>query len=453
MTETKNIIVVGGNAAGPSAAAKAKRLSPNSNVLLFEAGDFISTGTCELPYLLAGEINSYKDIVFYDPESFEKEKGVRVYTRHFVENINRRQKTISVKNLNDNSKFEIPFDKLILTTGSIVNKIKDLDDSLKNVFYLKSVKNYLSIKEYISANLYKNVLIIGGGYIGLETSEAFKNLGCNVTVLEKSKLPLLGAGVEIQNLILETLNKNNIEFIGNVDSPKYIIENGEVKAVNINSRIKEFDIIIIAAGVKPNNTLALSSRLDIGKFGGIKVDNKLRTSDPNIFAAGDNIEIVNRITRKNDYLPLSTFAHKHGHIAGANAAGANEFCQPIIKNIAVKIFDNVYVGVGLNETQAKESGFNFYKVSASANNLVRVMPGSRKIFSQLLFDKENGFIIGAEFFGGKEGIGFGDLISSMIYNKNKAETLAEIDFNYTPPLSPFINVLSILGRKIKRGTL
>ena len=152
MHETKNIIVVGGNAAGPSAAAKAKRSAPGANVLLFEAGDFISTGTCELPYVLSGEIEDYNNIVFFDAESFEKEKGVKVYTRHLVENIDRRRKTILVKNLSDNSKIEIHYDKLILTTGSIVNKINNLDDSLNNVFYLKSVKNYLSIKNYISGN-------------------------------------------------------------------------------------------------------------------------------------------------------------------------------------------------------------------------------------------------------------------------------------------------------------
>lgn len=451
MPENKNIIIVGGNAAGPSAAAKAKRVAPDANVLLFEAGDFISTGTCELPYVLSGEIEDYRNIVFFDPGSFEKEKGVKVYSRHFVENINRRQKTIAVKNLNDNSKIEIPYDKLILTTGSIVNKINNLGDSLNNVFYLKSVKDYLSIRSYITENSFKNVLIIGGGYIGLESAEAFRKLRCNVTILEKSNLPLPGAGEESRNLILEELSKNNVEFFGNIESPKFIIENNYVKSVNIQGRIKEFDLVLVAAGVKPNNSLAISSRLEIGKSGGIKVDSRLRTSDQNIFAAGDNVEIINRITRKNNYLPLATLAHKHGHIAGANAAGANDFYEPFIKNIAVKIFDNAYVGIGLSETEAKENGFNFCKVNAVANNLVKVMPESRKTFGQILYDKYSGFILGGEFFGGKEAIGFGDLTSSMIYNKNNAETLGAMDFNYTPPYSPFINILSILGRKIKRG--
>ena len=208
MPDIKNIIVVGGNAAGPSAAAKAKRVNPSANVLLFEAGDFISTGTCELPYVLSGEIDNYKNIIFYDPSSFEKEKGVKVYTRHLVESINRKHKTISVKNLNDNSKIEILYDRLTLTTGSIVNKINNLDDSLKNVFYLKSVKDYLEIKDFISSNPFKNVLIIGAGYIGLESAEAFKNLHCNLTIFEKTKLPLPGASEEISNLILEEIKKN-----------------------------------------------------------------------------------------------------------------------------------------------------------------------------------------------------------------------------------------------------
>lgn len=451
MPERKNIIIVGGNAAGPSAAAKAKRGAPAANVILIEAGEFISTGTCELPYVLSGEISDYKNIVFFDPESFEREKGVKVYTRRFVESIDKRAKIISVKDLNDGSHFEFPYDKLILTTGSIVNKINKLDDSLSNVFYLKSVTNYLSIKNFISSSSFKNVLIIGGGYIGLEAAEAFKKIGSNVTIFEKAAMPLSGASLEIQNLILKELTKRDIQFYGKIDSPKYIIEDNSVNAVNLDSRILEFDLVLIASGVKPNNSLAVSSRLEIGKFGGIKVDNKLKTSDYNIYAAGDNIEIINRITRKNDYLPLATFAHKHGHIAGTNAAGGNDFYEPFVRNIAVKIFENAYVGVGLNEEQACENGYVYFKVNAVADNIIKVMPGSRKTFGQIIIDKYTGFILGAEFFGGSETIGYGDLISSMIYNKSKAETLGAIDFNYTPPYSPFINLLSILGRKIKRG--
>ncbi|OGU37399.1 MAG: hypothetical protein A2068_06265 [Ignavibacteria bacterium GWB2_35_6b] len=287
----------------------------------------------------------------------------------------------------------------------------------------------------------------------MESAEAYRNLRCNITIFEKTKLPLPGASDEIRSLILEELKKNGINFYENSDSYKFIIENNFVKAVNFQSRIMEFDLVLVATGVKPNNSLAVSARLEIGKFGGIKVDNRLKTSDQNIFAAGDNIEIQNRITRKNEYLPLATFAHKHGHIAGANAAGANEVCESFIKNIAVKIFDNAYVGIGLNEIQANENGFSYLKISAVANNLVKVMPESRKTFGQILYEKNSGLILGAEFFGGKEAIGYGDLISSMIYNKSKAETLGAMDFNYTPPFSPFINLLSILGRKIKKGQL
>jgi NADPH-dependent 2,4-dienoyl-CoA reductase/sulfur reductase-like enzyme len=450
MLESKNIIIIGGNAAGPAAAAKAKRVSPESNVLLFEAGNFMSTGTCELPYVLSGEIKNYEDIVFYNPESFEKEKGVKIFTNHRVEKLNRKQKTITVRNLLLNHVFEQSYDKLILATGSRIKINPSLFPFPKNVFSLKSVRDLISIQDYIQTNRVRNVLIIGAGYIGLETAEAFKKLGLNVTISEKEILPMPGTDKEIRNMIAENLKQNGVEFFGNSGELKFVFENGKVISANIRGRIINFDIIINSIGVEPNNDLAVAANLEIGKYGGLKVDNKLRTSDQNIFAAGDNIEVVNKITNKSEFIPVAALAHKCGHIAGENAAGGNAFINPVIKNIAVKIFDKCLVTVGINSDEATKNRFNCLSVSAIEKNLVKVMPASQNVFGKIIFEKNSYNILGAQFLGGKEVIGYADLIASFIQNKIKATELENINYNYTPPLSPFMNLLSVLGKKIKR---
>src|SRR3989339_1549291 len=161
----KNIVVIGGNAAGPAAAAKAKRTAPDADILMIEAGEFISTGTCELPYVLSGEIKNYEDVVFFGADSFEREKGVKVLTSHFVEKIDRNKKLLTVKNLRDGNKFEQPYDKLILCTGSNAKSIPSLQNNLSNVFTLKSVRDLINIKNYLSQNIIRNVLVIGAGYI------------------------------------------------------------------------------------------------------------------------------------------------------------------------------------------------------------------------------------------------------------------------------------------------
>ena len=448
----KNIIVIGGNAAGPAAAAKAKRTDPNANVLLFEASEFISTGTCELPYVLSGEIKDYNDIVFYSAKSFEEEKGVRVYTNSLVTNIDRRNKTITVTNTSTNQSYNFTYDKLILTTGSISKRLSQLPINLENVFSFKSVGDLIKVKSFIEKHNPKRVLVIGAGYIGIEISEALKNIGLEVILLEKEKLPMPGSEAEIQNLILQTLLKNKIQFFGNSIDVKYYFDESKLRSVKIDGWNYEIDFAIQSLGVKPNTTLALSAKLDLGNFGGIKVDSKLRTSDSNIYAAGDCIEVINKITNRNDYLPLATLAHEHGHIAGENAAGGNSFIHPVINNIAVKIFDNNFVSVGLNSIQAIKNNFNVLSVSAIVPNIIKVMPNSKNVFGKIIYEKDSLKILGANFFGDKEVIGFGDLISSFIYHKNKITDLAEINFNYTPPSSPFINLLSVLGRKAKKET-
>ncbi len=445
----QKIIVVGGNAAGPSAAAKAKRVNPDAEVILFEADKYISTGTCELPYVISGEIENANKLVYFDEESFYLKKGAKVFTQHPVESIDRRRKFVVVKNLKTGDYQKVEYDKLILTTGSKAKTLEALPDSLQNVFNLKKVTDLEKIKSYLDNNVVNNVLIVGSGYIGLETAEAFSELGKNVSVLEIAGMPLPTAEPEIQHLVKTLLENKNVRFLGNAKNSEFVHDGNKFKRLKYNGRFIEFDLAVVAIGVKPNVDLALTANLETGKFGGLKVDSKLKTTDPNIFAAGDNIEVINKITNRPDYIPIATLAHQHGHIAGANAVGENHFAKPVIKNMAVKIFGNAYASVGLNFEEAKNLSVHVAEVHAVAYSLVKVMPGSKKVFGKIVFDKQTRQIYGASFFGGKETTGYADLISSLIHTKSETDILAELYFNYTPPYSPFINLLSVLGRKIR----
>ena len=451
MIKPGKIVIVGGSAAGPAAAAKAKRINPEAEVTIFEAGDFISTGTCEIPYVLSGEIPKTEDVVFYSSETFKKEKGVNVFTKHFVEEINKKDKFINVRNLNDNTSFEFKYDKLILTTGSYAKSLPDFPSDAQNVFTLKTISNLIEVKKYIECNKVKNAAVFGSGYLGLEIVESLKKLKLNVTLIEKESLPLPSTEIEISYLINELLKKYDIPFYGNISNPKIIYDEKlkKVNSINIEGRLLEFDMIFTAAGFLPNIGLAVNSKLEIGKSGAIKVDNKLRTSDQNIFAAGDNIEVINAVTNRPDYIPLATIAHQCAHAAGENAAGGNVHIQPAIKNLAFKIFDKYFVSVGLTSVEAGKNGLYFATVSDIQPNLVKVMPESSNVFGKIIFEKSSKRILGAAFLGGREVSGYGDVIAAFIRTKQPADILSQINYNYTPPLSPFINLLSVLGRKIK----
>ena len=449
MRQASKILIVGGNAAGPAAAAKAKRVSPESEIILFEQSDFISTGTCELPYVLSGIIEDYKKIVFFNDESFKEEKGVQVYINHRVEDINRHDKYLFVRNLKDNKTYKFDYDKLILTTGSSTLIPPELTGTYRNVFPLKSVSDLLRIKDSLQKAIFKRVCIIGSGYIGIETAEAFNEIGYEVILLEKAEDPFPSASEEIKKYVTNILINNKIEFYGGVSRINFISQEGEIKSIKIDGRKIDIDLIILAAGFRPNNRLALKTGLEIEHSGALKVNNKLQTSDNNIFAAGDNIQVINFVTKRSDYIPLATIAHKTGHIAGANAAGGNSFINPIVKNISVKIFNKYYTCCGITEEEAKEKRIVYSTISSSAPNIIKVMPQSTDVFGKILYEKYNKRILGAEFFGGKEVSGYSDMISMMIRNSIQVTTLSETEFNYTPPLSPFINLLSILGKKAK----
>jgi CoA-dependent NAD(P)H sulfur oxidoreductase len=449
MKRQVKIIVVGGNASGPAAAAKAKRFNPNAEVLLFEASEFISTGTCEMPYVLSGEIDDYRKIVFFSPSSFQAEKGVKVFIKHFVEEIDVKKKIIIVKNLIEDKSIEYDYDKLILATGSKAKTLSGFDTQLKNVFTLKNVNDLVRLDEYIKKEEPKIAVILGSGYIGLESAEALIKRNILVKIIERESDPFPTADKEFSDEIFKILIENKIEFIGDVKDIEPVIMEDKVISLKSGKKYIETDLVLMSVGFEPDNFLAQSTKLELGKSGGIKVDKYLRTSNSSVYAAGDNVEVINAVTGKPDYIPLATQAYEMGHIAGENAAGGNVQYEPIVKNISVKIFGKYFASIGLSSFEAVKKGFDVEESFAKAKNFVEVMPGSENVIGKVLMDKGSKRIIGASFLGGKEVSGYADLVSALIKLRIPASFLAKINYNYTPPLSPFINLLNIIDKNFK----
>jgi NADPH-dependent 2,4-dienoyl-CoA reductase/sulfur reductase-like enzyme len=244
MSKNDKIIIVGGNAAGPAAGAKAKRVNPDADVILFEAGSFISTGTCEIPYVLSNEIKYADDLIFFNPEEFYDKKGVKVFINHLVEDINTKDKFVQVRNLKDGTVKNYYYDKLVLATGSIAKRDLLVKDAI-NSFTLKNINDLVKIKEYINSCNVKNVSIIGSGFIGIETAEALVNIGCNVSMIEKELLPFPSSEPEIQLLIKELLIKNNVSFYPSADI-KPVQSQNKISAISINGRTVDSELVINA---------------------------------------------------------------------------------------------------------------------------------------------------------------------------------------------------------------
>ncbi|MCX8056503.1 MAG: FAD-dependent oxidoreductase [Ignavibacteria bacterium] len=444
----RKIIVVGGSAAGPAAAAKAKRVNPNNEVILYEAGGNISIGTCEIPYVLSGEISNVEKLIFYNPESFEKEKGVKVKINHRVEFIDKNKKKIFVRDLHSQKVFEDNYDKLILCTGSVKKIHPSFRSGLENVFYLKTIEDVKAIQNYINKNKINSSLVVGASYTGLEALEFVKQISNEIYLADISDLPLPGHEFEVRKILLEKIGEKKINFIGNVNDIIPYEKDGRVIRVKLNQEQIEVDFVLITIGFEPNNSLAKAANLSLNSpCGSIKVDEKQKTSDDNIYAAGDCCGVKEFITKKTRWIPLASYAHNQGHVAGSNAAGEPAVFGQIVRNIGFRFFDLNIALVGLNNEEIQLNQIKCKEVSSIGNSRVKIMPGGVKHFVKIKYRPDDKKIISANLVGGEDIIGKANLISFAIKNNIPLTKFYETDFLYTPTLSPLIETLSILGKQ------
>jgi len=448
----KTILVIGGLAAGPSAAAKAKRVNPNADVILFEQGEFISYGICEIPYYISGEVSDEKKLTPFSPQTFQDLKGVTVKTFHRVEQIIPQKKLIVVRDLSRGELKEYKYNSLIVATGSSAKKLNIENENARNVFHVKSLDDGFAIKKFVAENKPKKAIIIGGGYVGMEMAETLRRLNLHVTILHQRNLPMRGLENDTREKIFEQLSANGIEFVSNVKTEAFLLgKNGLVSHVFTNKGTYEADIVILSLGVVPNVELARNAKIRIGKLNGIITDTKQMTSVENIYAVGDCCEVKNIVNGKPMLIPLATIASRQGWIAGENAAGGNVKYGGAIRAIALRLFDLEIAHVGISSEEAKESGFDIHIEKISTHNKISFMPESARITIIGIFDKRSGRILGANLFGGDGTVLRANTLAIAIQQKLTANDIANFDLSYAPPFSPLWDAVLVLGNAARKN--
>lgn len=331
------VIIIGGIAAGMSAAAKFKRLSPNDDVVVYEKGDIVSFGACGLPYYVGGFFDDSNEMIARTPEAF-REAGVEIHTKHEVTNVDFSNKKVTVKNLNTNEVLEESYDKLMIASGAraIIPPIKNID--LENVVTLKSMDDGNKLRELMSKEENKKIAIIGAGFIGLEAAEAAKHRGKEVTVIQLQDRVLQEVfDKDITDLLEEELRENGVNLLLS-ETVTELIGDGKVSKVKTNKREIEADIVILATGVKPNTDFLNCDEIKMIRNGAIVVDKYGRTSVEDVYAAGDCATINSLITDREIYVPLATGANKLGRIVGENLAGQNNSFQGSMASSCIKLW-------------------------------------------------------------------------------------------------------------------
>ncbi|MBM4432509.1 MAG: pyridine nucleotide-disulfide oxidoreductase [Chloroflexi bacterium] len=449
----QNIVIIGGTACGPKAAARARRCDPNAHITIIEQGSNLSTATCGLPYYVAGVINSQSALVARGLDFFKDVMDIDVLIQTQASVINPKTHEVELLDLKTSRVSRIGYDKLVLATGSLPVVPNLQGKELNGIFTLTKIGHADAIRHYISANNAKKAVIIGAGLIGLEMAEAFASQGLKVTIIEALNwlLPAL-LDFEVAAYVEKHLRAKGVELLfGQRVSGFEGAKNGAVHKITTANNELETNVVLLSVGVKPNVKLAKDAGLTIGSLGGISVNQFLQTSNPDIYAGGDCVENVNLITRKNMLAPLGSTANKHGRIIGTNITGGRETFPGILGTAIAKVFDYNVGRVGLSETQAREAGYDVVTSLVPSFEHATYYPGSKEILVKLLAEKSTGRLLGGQVVGSGDAAKRIDVLATALAFGARVDDLANLDLAYAPPynsaMDPLHNAANVILNK------
>ena len=441
------VVIVGGVAGGATTATRLRRLNEKAEIILVERGNFISFANCGLPYYIGDVNKNKKDLLVQTPESFNKRFNIDVRIKQEVIDIDRKAKTVKIRNLQTNDEYEETYDKLVLAPGAKpINPFESLES--KRIKTLRSVEDAIEIKKYIQDNNVKNVTIIGGGYIGVEIAENLSNYNdVKVTIIEKASHLISPLDEEMASFVHKVLRENDVEIILNKGVRK-IVEKDNKLFISFGKENKEAELIVLCIGVKPEDNLALTNGLNVWLTGGIKVNEYMQTSDKNIYALGDAVRVKNCVIDKDMNIFLAGPANRQARVVANNICGKKTSYIGSIGSSILKIFDYSLGMTGINETICKKNKINYKTIILSPFSHATYYPGASMLTIKAIYEKKTGRILGAQVFGKESVDKITDILATAIMKKMTAYDLEELDLCYAPPFSSAKSPINLLGNSI-----
>ncbi|GDY26922.1 NADH oxidase [Agarivorans sp. Toyoura001] len=451
------IVIIGGVAGGASAAARARRLSEQAEIIMLERGPYISFANCGLPYHIGGDIEQRDALLLQTPESFKARFNVDVRVMNEVVSINRKQKTVTIRDLTTQQNYQESYDKLVLSPGAspIVPPIPGIQNS--RTFSLRNIPDMDKIIANIEANKPKHATVVGGGFIGIEMAEALIQRGISTGLIELSAQVMAPVDREMATPLHQEMQHHGVDLRLGVALeavfPSQQQSAEELAAIDehglelrlSNGELLETELLIMAIGVKPETSLATQAQLEIGELGGIKVNSELQTSDPDIFAVGDAIEDPEFVTGDAALIPLAGPANRQGRMVANNIFGAGEHYKRSQGTAICKIFDVAVASTGLNEKTLQRKGLDYDKVYVHAASHAGYYPGAHPINLKLLFHPKTGAIYGAQAVG-KDGIDKRiDVIAVAQRAGLSVFDLQDLELTYAPPFGSAKDVVNQAG--------
>jgi len=439
----ERLIVIGGTAAGLSAASRAKKLNPQLAVIVFEKSGYISYGACGLPYFVGGMIADEQELIAIDVETMRNKRKISIFIHHEVTEIHCREKIVKVINLDDGVTKIYPFDKLVIATGAIPIIPQLQGVSASNVYYLRNVEDGIRLKNTVKSEE-KKATIIGGGFIGLELAEQLTNAGKQVRIFEAMPRLLPFLDKAYSNIIKLTLEAHGVKVHLGAKVQELVTKDGKVIGVKTsNDKVAAADFVVLSVGVLPATKLAKYAGLQLGLKGGIVVGENMQTSDDAIWACGDCVQMKHLVTGLPVYIPLGTTANKQGRITGENVAGGGGTFKGVLGSMVTKVFELYIAATGLSLEQAKAAGIDAVASLTTKGDKASYYPGRHDSMICLILDKKSGRLVGAQGIGSETIAGRINVFATAITCKMTLSQISELDLVYAPPVAPVYDPILI----------
>jgi NADPH-dependent 2,4-dienoyl-CoA reductase/sulfur reductase-like enzyme/rhodanese-related sulfurtransferase len=451
----RRIVIVGGSTAGPKAASRAKRIDPKAEVTILEKGHYLSYAGCALPYYISGHLKTQRELSeaisgsLGGPEYFRSVKGIDIKTLSEVTEIDRKKKRVRYRDLMTNQEAELGYDALILATGSNPVVPESIGVDLKNIFTLHGADDSERIKTALVNAMPRDIVILGGGLIGVETAEALTVSGAKVTIVEKCNQILPFLDPDLSALVEQHMVMKGIRIIKN-ESINAFIGKKQVEYVQLQNYRLPAELVILAMGIKPNVGLAVQAGLTMGPTGAIAVNEYLQTSDPSIYAAGDCAETWHALLEKPYYLPLGSVANRMGRIAGGNATGPlKKKSSPVTGTIIIKVFDYHVAKTGLNEKEARKAGCDILSSYVSEFDKEPFIPGAEIINIKMTACRKRKQLIGVQIVGKGDVAKRIDIAAMVISKGGNVDDILAVDLGYAPVYSNAVDTIVVAANVLQ----
>ncbi len=447
-TDPKRIVIIGGVAAGATAAARARRLDETAEIILLEKGPYVSFANCGLPYFLSGDIKRRSSLLLQTPHGFFGRYRVDVKTKTEAVDILKDERVVVAQGPDGTVRF--PYDKLILAQGGspIVPELPGIDQP--HVFRLWTIPDMDRIQAFLEEKKPTRVVIAGGGFIGLEMAEALTARGVAVTLVEIAPRVMITMDKEFGAMVAGGLRHAGVD----VRTGLGLAEVKERSVVLTDGTELEADGVMLSVGVRPNLTLARKAGLQIGSTGAVQVNEFLQTSDPDIYAAGDMVEVTHKVSGRSVRIPLAGPANRQGRIAATNALGGKMIYRGALGTSVVKVFNAVAASTGLTETAARNAGFDAGVAYVIKDHHAAYFPGARPLALKLVYDRKDGRLLGAQAYG-EEGVEKRvDVLAVAVQGRMTVNDIAELDLAYAPPFNTAndpVNVAAFVAQNALSG--